>query len=389
MSKFGSLKNLTQLTKMATGADNMILTVQPDELVSEEQVRKRFRNLDSLADSLETEGQQSPIIVSPRNKDGKYVIQKGERRWRAAKLRKLPVKIYVNNTDQSDMDALAGQLVENIQRDSLTAMEIADALGVMSDSGMTGVQIAKRISMSTKFVSVHLALRNLSEPVQALVADNVTGDADLLYTLEQIAKIDAKRCAAMCGQAREKGITRKQAVEVYQVLKDQKAAEKEAAKAEAKAQAQAETNASQENEGSEPVASQTAADDASAQGSGAQSTEAVKATSADTQQAEPKPDAKPKRSQDKRLSDNPFLTDEEKAQASGQSDDAEPASPAVAANAGVVVTVKLSVEAGTTGRLLLDREPQEETLAWVRTDDGDELEVEVATLSITSIKINA
>lgn len=389
MSKFGSLKNLTQLTKMAAGGDDMILTVQPSELVSEEQVRKRFRNLDALADSLETEGQQSPIIVSPRNKDGKYVIQKGERRWRAAKLRNLPVKIYVNNTDQSDMDALAGQLVENIQRDNLTAMEIAEALGVMSDSGMTGVQIAKRISMSTKFVSVHLALRNLSEPVQALVADDVTGDADLLYTLEQIAKIDAKRCVAMCEQARESGITRKHAVEVYQVLKKQKAAEK-AAKAKAQAEAQAQSNASQDSEGKEPSAPQAAPGDKTDPIEGAnQGSAAQEAAPATAPQSEPKAETKPKRSKDKDLSDNPFLTDEEKAQAAAQSGSTEPAKPVVQPDAGVVVTVKLSDDAGTTGRLLLDREPQEETLAWVLTADGDELEVEVSALSITSIKINA
>lgn len=379
MSKLGSLRNLSQLTKMATGADNMILTVQPDELVSEEQVRKRFRNLDSLADSLETEGQQSPIIVSPRNKDGKFVIQKGERRWRAAKLRNLPVKIYVNNNDQGEMDALAGQLVENIQRDSLTAMEIADALGVMSDAGMTGVQIAKRISMSRKYVSVHLALRNLSEPVQALVTDNITGDADLLYTLEQIAKINAKRCAAMCEQARETGITRKQVVEVYQVLKDQKSAEMEAANTEERAEA----NISQTYEGNEPVASQSHADQAAVQGTVVQSivTEVAK--------AEQNSDAKQKRSQDKGLAANPFLTDEEKAQANAKSDNTRAVNPATTTSDSVVVTVKLSGMAGTTGRLLLDREHQKETLAWVRTEDGDEIEVEVVTLSITSIKINA
>ncbi|RSE57632.1 ParB/RepB/Spo0J family partition protein [Alcaligenes faecalis] len=384
MGKFGSLQTLTQLTKMAAGGDNMILTVQPDELVSEEQVRKIFRNLDALADSLETEGQQSPIIVSPRNKDGKYVIQKGERRWRAAKLRNLAVKIYVNNTDQSDMDAKAGQLIENIQRDNLTAMEIADALGEMSDSGMTGVQIAKRISMSTKFVSVHLSLRNLSEPVRALVADNVTGDADLLYTLEQIAKIDAKRCMAMCEQARANGITRKHAVQVYKVLKEQKAAEK----ARAQAETQAPKIASQDREPIVPTTLQATGGESAA----SEETQVAATRNAGPVVAthlEPQTGSKTNRPKDKSLSDNPFLTDEEKAQATSQSRSTEAVNPFIQSESGVVVTVRLSDDVGTTGRLLLDREPQEETLAWVRTADGDELEVEVSALSITSIKINA
>jgi len=97
--------------------------------LSKAQVRKRFRNIEELAATLVTEGQQSPIIVSPKGEDGKYVIQKGERRWRACKHADIPtIDIIVNDKNQGELDETAGELIENIQRDDLTPLEIAEAL---------------------------------------------------------------------------------------------------------------------------------------------------------------------------------------------------------------------------------------------------------------------
>ena len=69
---------------------------------------------------MKVEGQQSPIIVFPKNDNGKYVIQKGERRWRALRVAGIEtIDIIVNEKEQSDLDETAGELIENIQRDDL------------------------------------------------------------------------------------------------------------------------------------------------------------------------------------------------------------------------------------------------------------------------------
>lgn len=48
--------------------------------------RKTFKNIQSLADSIDSVGLQQPIIVSPSGEEGKYVIVAGERRYRACQL---------------------------------------------------------------------------------------------------------------------------------------------------------------------------------------------------------------------------------------------------------------------------------------------------------------
>lgn len=73
-----NLRGLSDLAKAAKGKKGKeVLTVPVDDVVSKVQVRKRFRNIEELAATMLTEGQQSPIIVFPKNEEGKFVIQKG------------------------------------------------------------------------------------------------------------------------------------------------------------------------------------------------------------------------------------------------------------------------------------------------------------------------
>ena len=77
--------------------------------------------LDELAESIKQVGMIEPIIVRPINSDI-YEVVVGERRYRAAQqagLDKVPVII----TDYSDEEVMEINLIENIQREDLTAVE--------------------------------------------------------------------------------------------------------------------------------------------------------------------------------------------------------------------------------------------------------------------------
>ena len=52
------------------------------KIVSKEQVRKQFQNIEELAQSILMEGLHTPITVEQESED-RYVIIQGERRWRA------------------------------------------------------------------------------------------------------------------------------------------------------------------------------------------------------------------------------------------------------------------------------------------------------------------
>lgn len=203
---------MSDLAKAATGRKGKeVITVPLDEVESKEQVRKKFKNIEELAETMKVEGQQSPIIVYPKNENGKYVIQKGERRWRALRVAGIEtIDIIVNEKEQSDLDETAGELIENIQRDDLAPLEIANALKKFVDEGWKQKDIAKRLGKNAIFVSTHLSLLKLPECVQELYDEDVCSDTETLNNLRLLYELNDDRCRAVCAVALEEGITRKQ-----------------------------------------------------------------------------------------------------------------------------------------------------------------------------------
>lgn len=212
MAKIGNLQGLSDLAKAATGRKGKeVITVSLDDVESKEQVRKKFKNIEELAETMKVEGQQSPVIVYPKNEKGKYVIQKGERRWRALRVAGIDsIDIIVNDKEQTDLDETAGELIENIQRDDLAPLEIANALKKFVDEGWKQKDIAHRIGKNAIFVSTHLSLLKLPECVQELYDEDVCSDTETLNNLRLLYDLNDDRCRAVCAVALDEGITRKQ-----------------------------------------------------------------------------------------------------------------------------------------------------------------------------------
>src|SRR6266508_4135305 len=92
--------------------------IQPNRLNPRTQFSKS--GLDDLAASIRQYGILEPIIVRPSN--GHYEVVVGERRYRAAQqagLDEVPVLIH----DYTDEEVMEINLVENVQREDLTAVE--------------------------------------------------------------------------------------------------------------------------------------------------------------------------------------------------------------------------------------------------------------------------
>ena len=152
----GKLDNLQSLSRRSKGAKEVLVLDTADVVPKEGQVREKFAGIDELADSIKSHGQEQPIIVYPKDDTGKYRIQKGERRWRACKLAGVPVEAIVNKKDQDELDETAGELIENIQRENLTPMEIAKGIQKFVDGGWKPVDVAKRLGKSRGYISQHL-----------------------------------------------------------------------------------------------------------------------------------------------------------------------------------------------------------------------------------------
>lgn len=203
MIKNRNIRNLAALTNSVSNV-RQVLQLPLDRVVSKPQVRVQFRNLNELAESLKEEGQQSPIIVSPKNSVGQYVIEKGERRWRAAKLAGLErIDVIVNNKEQSPTELLAGQLVENIQRDDLTAIEISDAIQKLHEAGWTKSKIAQKLGKRSSYVTLYSSIHALPNDIKALHNDGYITDATSLTLLGRIYDLDQEKAHSIFKEIQE------------------------------------------------------------------------------------------------------------------------------------------------------------------------------------------
>ncbi|MGP9768573.1 ParB/RepB/Spo0J family partition protein [Halomonas sp. AOP13-D3-9] len=216
----GQLDNLQSLSRRSKGAKEVLVLDTADVVPKDGQVRVKFAGIEELADSIKSHGQEQPIIVYPKDANGKYRIQKGERRWRACKQAGVPVEAIVNKKDQDELDETAGELIENIQRENLTPMEIAKGIQKFIDEDWKAVDVAKRLGKSRGFISQHLSLLKLPECVQKLYEEEVTADPESLNSLRQIYQIAPEKAERICEKALVDGISRKACRELLKQAKN-------------------------------------------------------------------------------------------------------------------------------------------------------------------------
>jgi ParB family chromosome partitioning protein len=130
---------------------------QPRINIKEEGIRE-------LSASIKEKGIIQPIIV--RRVEGGYEIVAGERRWRAAKIagiRDVPVIIK----DLSDREVLELSIIENIQREDLNPIELANGYKrLIEEFGFTQEELAKRLGKDRSTITNHLRLLKLPENIQ-------------------------------------------------------------------------------------------------------------------------------------------------------------------------------------------------------------------------------
>ena len=190
LSSLGDLAKLSQTIK-DNHDDKEFAAIPVDQIYSRKQPRVYFEKLDELADSLKTTGQQQPIVVS-RDDDGKYVIEQGERRWRASQLAGLETIPAIVKTTADD-DMLRDALLENLHRVALNPLEEAAAYQQMIEEfGLTQVQLSKSVSKSRPQIANTLRLLNLPASVQKRVAAGVlsSGHARALLGLSDPEEMD-------------------------------------------------------------------------------------------------------------------------------------------------------------------------------------------------------
>ena len=134
------------------------------------QPRQQFHpeRLRELADSIKMHGIVQPVVV--RKNGDRYMLIAGERRWRAASLAGLPTVPAIVR-EVPDNQVLELTLIENIQREELNPVELAEALArLASEANLTHEQIAERTGKDRATVTNHLRLLKLPDYVRSRVA---------------------------------------------------------------------------------------------------------------------------------------------------------------------------------------------------------------------------
>lgn len=164
-------KGLAQLVgEQASGAPTELTlsSVAPNPT----QPRRHFDEdqLKELAASIREVGVLQPILVRPV-REGRYQIVAGERRYRAAQvagLTHIPA-IVRSATDQASLELA---LIENVQREDISAAECARAYQRLADEfGLTQEEIAARVGKSR--ASIANTMRLVRLPEEALEALDV------------------------------------------------------------------------------------------------------------------------------------------------------------------------------------------------------------------------
>ena len=154
------------------GGGNTAQEISISQIVpNENQPRKNFDEaaLLELANSIRVHGVISPLILVRKNND-EYMIIAGERRWRAARKAGL-VTVPAIVRDYSDKEIKEISLIENLQREDLNPIEVANAIKqLMDEYDYTQEQVADRIGKSRPAVANTLRLLTLSPAVIDLVA---------------------------------------------------------------------------------------------------------------------------------------------------------------------------------------------------------------------------
>lgn len=139
-------------------------------------------SLGELAKSVRLRGVKTPISVREHpGRPVRYIVNHGARRFRAARLAGLlTIPAFIDN-DYNETD----QVIENLQRNDLTAREIADYIGRELARGLRRKEIAQRISKSAAYVTQHATLLDLPEPVARAFGSARVRDVSLVNELVQ------------------------------------------------------------------------------------------------------------------------------------------------------------------------------------------------------------
>lgn len=168
--------------------DNSVVLLPIEKLkASVYQPRKAFNeeSLNELASSIKEHGLLEPLLVK-KSQDEMYEIICGERRFRACKIAQL-ASVPCLIRDDLELYGYAVALIENIQREDLNPVEMANAFSLMlNECNLTQEELAKTLGKSRSSVTNILRINNLHDEIKNMIVEGLIdlGHAKVILSLE-------------------------------------------------------------------------------------------------------------------------------------------------------------------------------------------------------------
>jgi len=169
-------------------AENGVMLVPVDLVLPNPRQPRSMMHPEELQDltaSIREHGVLQPLIVTPGDQQGRYILIAGERRLQAARLAGLAA-VPVLVRPATDRQRLELAIIENVQRSDLSALEQAEAYRQLAeDFELSHEEIAARVGKSRVAVTNTLRLLKLPDPVKnALIEGRISeGHARALLAL--------------------------------------------------------------------------------------------------------------------------------------------------------------------------------------------------------------
>jgi len=194
------LGSATREQAQASGAlrELPIGSIQPNPLQPRSQINEA--ELIELTASIEASGLLQPVIVRPRN--GKYELIAGERRWRAVqRLGWSKIPAVVRDVDDRTLLTLA--LIENLQRDDLTAIDEAAGYQRLADEFELGqAEIARLVGRDRSTIANLLRLLKLPDEVKQLIQEGKLSEG---HARPMLGMTDESQIVRLAREAVEQG----------------------------------------------------------------------------------------------------------------------------------------------------------------------------------------
>ena len=167
------------------------------QIIDTGNVREDYHDIAELAQSIKDNGLMQPVVVkrAGTTPDGiqQYELIAGHRRKKAHEY------LCAKGDDFNMIDAvvktgdkLTLQLIENIQRNDLTAAERENGLAEMLNSGVSQKEIAGKLSKSEQWVSKHLAAYKIRQFLNTQKIDTEKYETSTLNLFRTIPEPDLK-----------------------------------------------------------------------------------------------------------------------------------------------------------------------------------------------------